>query len=140
MESWTDHPVIHSPYNFPFDHEYYKAVTYLSTEIAIAILGGIFGVAASSGFWAFLMNKSKKKSSKQELLLGLGCERIVSLGLSYIDRGWIYKDEYDTLIDYLWIPYEASGGDGTAKRVIEGVMRLPIRSTPPDRYEHTNNQ
>lgn len=112
----------------------------MSTEIALAILGGIFGVAASSGFWAFLMNKSKKKSSKQELLLGLGCERIVSLGMSYIDRGWIYKDEYDTLIDYLWRPYEASGGDGTAKRVIDGVMRLPIRSTPPDRYEHTNNQ
>lgn len=112
----------------------------MSTEIALAILGGIFGVAASSGFWAFLMNKSKKKSSKQELLLGLGCERIVSLGMSYIDRGWIYKDEYDTLIDYLWTPYEKSGGDGTALRVIEGVKKLPIRTTPLDRYEHTPSE
>ena len=120
---------------------YIKVVTYLSSETALTILsGGFFGILASSGFWAYLMSRSKKNNAKDDLLLGIGCERIVSLGMKYIDRGWIYKDEYDTLIDYLWAPYEKSGGDGTAKRVIEGVMRLPIRSTPPDRYEHTNNQ
>ena len=120
---------------------YIKVVTYLSSETVLTILsGGLFGILASSGFWAYLMSRSKKNNAKDDLLLGIGCERIVSLGMKYIDRGWIYKDEYDTLIDYLWAPYEKSGGDGTAKRVIEGVMRLPIRSTPPDRYEHTNNQ
>lgn len=110
----------------------------MSIEVAIAILGGLFGIAASSGFWAFITAKSKKKSSKDRLLLGIGCERIVSLGMTYIDRGWIYKDEYDVLIDYLWEPYSESGGDGTAERVIDGVKKLPIRSTPPHRYEHSN--
>ena len=112
-------------------------MTYLSNELVLTFFVGIFGIAASSGFWAYLMAKSKKKSEKDKLLLGLGCERIVSLGMAYINRGWIYKDEYDVLIDYLWAPYSASGGDGTAERVIEGVKRLPIRSTPPHRYEHT---
>ena len=109
----------------------------MSNELLMSLLVGLIGVAASSGFWAYIMGRNKKKSDKDKLLLGLGCERIVSLGMAYIDRGWIYKDEYDVLIDYLWAPYSASGGDGTAERVIEGVKRLPIRSTPPNRYDHT---
>ena len=120
---------------------YPEGVTYLSSETVLTILsGGIFGILASSGFWAYLMARSKKSDAKDDLLLGLGCERIVSLGMKYIDRGWIYKDEYDTLIEYLWIPYEKSGGDGTALRVIEGVKKLPIRTTPPNRYEHTPSE
>lgn len=137
--SMTDHHIIAGRYYKLIN--YIKVVTYLSSETVLTILsGGLFGILASSGFWAYLMSRSKKNNAKDDLLLGIGCERIVSLGMKYIDRGWIYKDEYDTLIDYLWAPYEKSGGDGTAKRVIDGVMRLPIRSTPPDRYEHTNNQ
>lgn len=112
----------------------------MSNELLMSLLVGLFGVAASSGFWAYVMGRNKKKSDKDKLLLGLGCERIVSLGMTYIDRGWIYKDEYDVLIDYLWGPYSASGGDGTAERVIEGVKRLPIRSTPPHRYDHTQSE
>ena len=115
-------------------------MTHLPNEILLAFFVGIFGIAASSGFWAYIMSKSKKKSDKDKLLLGLGCERIVSLGMAYINRGWIYKDEYDVLIDYLWVPYNASGGDGTAERVIEGVKRLPIHSTPPHRYDHTQQE
>lgn len=85
-------------------------------------------ILASSGFWAFIMKRLDKKSSETKLLLGLACDRIVHLGMTYIDRGWITKDEYETLHDYLWLPYKECGGNGTAARVMAAVDRLPIKN------------
>ena len=94
--------------------------------ITSALIAGILGVAASSGFWAFIMKKSDKDKARDKLLLGLACDRIVQLGMAYIERGSITKDEYETLHDYLWIPYRDSGGDGTAERVMNEVAKLKI--------------
>ena len=96
--------------------------------IITMIGGGIFGILASSGFWAYMLNRVHKKDSETKLLLGLACDRIVSLGLYYIQRGYIYKDEYDTLIDYLWKPYSDCGGDGTAEKIITEVKKIEIRA------------
>lgn len=85
-------------------------------------------ILASSGFWAFIMKRMDKKSSETKLLLGLACDRIVHLGMTYIDRGWITKDEYETLHDYLWLPYKECGGNGTAARVMAAVDRLAIKN------------
>lgn len=92
------------------------------------ILAVISAVLASSGFWAFIMKRSDRKSAKTKLLLGIACDRIVHLGMTYIDRGWITKDEYETLHDYLWLPYQECGGNGTAARVMAAVDRLEIRN------------
>lgn len=82
---------------------------------------------ASSGFWAYLINILNKKDIKYEMLLGLGHDRIVYLGLCYIDRGWISQDEYENLKEYLYRPYEKMNGNGTAKRIMKEVDTLPIR-------------
>ena len=95
-------------------------------QIIVAIITAIL---ASSGFWAFVMKRSDKKSSETKLLLGLACDRIIHLGMIYIERGWITKDEYETLHDYLWQPYQECGGDGTAARVMSAVDRLEIRNS-----------
>ena len=94
-------------------------------QIVLTIFGSVL---ASSGFWAFLSARSEKKSNKNKLLLGLACDRIVHLGMAYIDRGWITKDEYETLHDYLWLPYRECGGNGTAARVMGEVEKLEIRN------------
>ena len=60
------------------------------------------------------------------MLLGLGHDRIVYLGSCYIERGYITQDEYENLHDYLYEPYLALGGNGTAKKVMAGVERLPL--------------
>ena len=99
----------------------------MGTEWQI-ILAVVSAVLASSGFWAFLMKRSDRKSSETKLLLGLACDRIVHLGMVYIDRGWITKDEYETLHDYLWLPYKECGGNGTAARVMASVEKLEIRN------------
>ena len=85
-------------------------------------------VLASSGLWAFISKKSEKKDVKTELLVGLAHDRILYLGMSYIERGYISKDEYDNIYNYLYKPYEKMGGNGSAKRIMEEVDRLPIRS------------
>lgn len=86
-------------------------------------------VVASSGFWAYLQKRSESKDSKTQMLIGLGHDRIVYLGMSYIERGWITQDEYENLYEYLYCPYEGLGGNGSAKRVMDEVKKLPIRKS-----------
>lgn len=96
----------------------------------VQILVAVFSsVLASSGLWAYLMKKAEQKDVKTEMLIGLGHDRIVYLGMSYIERGWISQDEYENLNDYLYKPYEKLGGNGSAKKIMQEVNKLPIRKT-----------
>lgn len=85
-------------------------------------------VLASSGFWAFIQWKGDRKDTKTQMLIGLAHDRIIYLGMCYIDRGWITQDEYENLNDYLYKPYAKLGGNGSAKKVMEEVNKLPIHS------------
>lgn len=89
----------------------------------------VLAVFASSGLWAFLQALMNKKSAKTRMLLGLGHDRIMHLCDKYIARGWISTDEYEDLFKYLYDPYIKMGGNGTAKRLMEDVGRLPIQNT-----------
>ena len=93
-------------------------------EMFITIL---CAVLASSGFWAIIQKRMEKKDVKTQMLIGLAHDRIISLGLSYIERGYITSDEYENLVDYLYKPYEAMGGNGTAKKIVDEVKKLEIR-------------
>jgi len=85
---------------------------------------------ASSGFWAFLQYILSKKDIRTSMLVGLGHDRIVYLGMKYIERGYITRDEYENLHDYLYVPYNKMGGNGSAERIMDEVKRLPIREHP----------
>ena len=93
-------------------------------EMFITIL---CAVLASSGFWAVIQKRMEKKDVKTQMLIGLAHDRIISLGLSYIERGYITSDEYENLVDYLYKPYEAMGGNGTAKKIVDEIKKLEIR-------------
>lgn len=95
-------------------------------EMSITV---VCAVIASSGFWAWLQKKGEKKDVKTKMLVGLGHDRILSLGMAYIERGWITNDEYENLHDYLYRPYEDMGGNGSAKRIMEEVKKLPIHKS-----------
>lgn len=86
-------------------------------------------VLASSGLWAYVTRKAEQKDSKTEMLIGLGHDRIVYLGMVYIERGWITQDEYENLNDYLYKPYENLGGNGSAKKIMQEVNKLPIHKS-----------
>ena len=87
----------------------------------------VCSVIASSGFWAYITKYMDRKDIKTEMLIGLGHDRIIYLGLCYIEQGWISQDEYENLNDYLYKPYAKMGANGSAKRVMQEVDRLPIR-------------
>lgn len=97
------------------------------TEMVVTIM---CSVLASSGIWAVVAKQLDRKDAKTELLIGIAHDRIIFLGMKYIERGYITKDEYENLYDYLYKPYEKNGGNGSAKRVMMEVDRLPIRNTP----------
>ena len=63
------------------------------------------------------------------MLLGIAHDRIMYLGMKYIERGFITKDEYENLDVYLYSPYKKLGGNGACERVIDEVKRLPIRNS-----------
>lgn len=93
--------------------------------MAITIFCAVLG---SSGIWTLIQKKGDKKDAKTQMLIGLGHDRVMTLGMEYIERGCITKDEYENLVDYLYKPYEMMGGNGSAARVIEEVKRLPLCS------------
>lgn len=88
-------------------------------------------VAASSGFWAWMSKRSDKNDARTKLLLGICHDRMLYLGLLYIDRGYLSRDEYINIVDYLSVPYFELGGNGACHRIIEDVKKLPIRDSIP---------
>lgn len=99
-------------------------------------------ILASSGLWAFASKIADKKDVRTQMLVGLAHDRILSLGMQYLERGdWITRDEYENLHDYLYIPYEKMGGNGSAHRVMQEVdNKLKIVNHPPILGEEDNNE
>lgn len=96
-------------------------------QIILTIIGS---VAASSGFWTYCQKRFDKTSLQNKMLIGLAHDRIIYLGVSYIERGWVSAEEYENIYKYLFAPYEKLGGNGSAHRIMEEVKRLPICKDP----------
>ena len=102
-------------------------------QTLLTILGTIL---ASSGFWAYIQERSKRKDAENkhnnletQMLIGLAHDRIICLGMTYIERGYITQDEYENLYEYLYKPYEKLGGNGSAKRIMTEVDQLAIHKS-----------
>ena len=91
------------------------------------VLGAVVAaLLASGGYWSYKMSKNNHKTAESKMLMGLAHDRIVELGMKYIDRGTITRDEYENLYDYLYLPYKELGGNGSAERVMDVVKQLRI--------------
>ena len=93
-------------------------------ELILTIFGSVL---ASSGFWAFINAIRDKKDAKTMMIMGLGHDRIICLCNGYISRGYITVDEYEDLDKYFYQPYIAMGGNGTAKKLMLEVQKLPFK-------------
>lgn len=89
-------------------------------------------IFACTGFWQFLgewiKSKSTKKSVTDKLLLGLAHDRIHYLCNKYKKKGYIDEDEYDTLKS-IAEPYLEMGGNGSGRKLYEECLKLPLKST-----------
>lgn len=97
----------------------------------LSIIGGF--LAGSGGFWVYLKKKYERDDCVKQLVMGLAHDKIVQLGIQYIEKGYVTKDEYDDLFKYFWEPYSNVGGNGSAERIIGIVQLLPL--TPERRYD-----
>lgn len=95
-------------------------------DVLSLIVTVVVSVISSSGLWALIQSRRDKKDARNELLVGLAHDRIVYLGMCYIERGNITRDEYENLHDYLYIPYKKMGGNGSAERVMREVEKLKM--------------
>ena len=100
--------------------------------IIIAAIGAFAGLSASVvSLVTFLISRADKRSSKRtaesDMLMGLGHDRIVFLGSEYVKRGYITKDEYENLHEYLYKPYLELGGNGTAQKIMNEVEKLDMK-------------
>lgn len=98
----------------------------------VALITSLGTLSASTGFWAFVQRRTTLSSATTKLLLGLAYDKIIQQGMSYIEQGWITKDEYEEFRKNLYEPYKACGGNGVGDRVMEEVSRLQLRS--PAKY------
>lgn len=92
-------------------------------QALFTLLGSLL---ASGSFWAFIAKRRDKDTAQARMLRGLAHDRIMWLGMQYIKRGEITSDEYENLCVYLYEPYLALGGNGSAQRVMEEVHKLKI--------------
>ena len=83
-------------------------------------------VFSSSGFWLYVQNKLSNKDDKSKMLLGLAHDRLISLGMEYVNRGWLTDDEYENYSKYLYSPYKKLGGNGTGDRIMRQVDGLKL--------------
>ena len=97
----------------------------------------VIAIFASSGFWAFVLALFNKlfdsRSAKNRMIKGLGHDRIIFLCEKYIAQGWIASEDYENLHDYLYDPYVKMGGNGTAKKLMDEVNKLPVRKKPANK-------
>ena len=98
--------------------------------VVVAIISGIFGL---SNFAMFLIQRHDQRVNKDrpeyKMILGLGHDIIISRGEFYIARGCITKDEYENLNEYLYKPYLEMGGNGTAKKIMAEIDKMPLRES-----------
>lgn len=95
-----------------------------TTKLLLTVLASAL---ASTGFWQLLQAALNRKSTRNRMLLGLAHDRIMTLGMQYIERGWVTQSEYENLHKYLYAPYEKMGGNGSARHIMEQVNKLPLR-------------
>lgn len=93
------------------------------SQIIITIFTSIL---ASSGLWAFLGTRLDRHTAEREMLLGIGHVELVFFGMQYIDRGYITRDEYDTLQE-LYKPYKKLGGNGSGTKIMNEIEKLPLK-------------
>ncbi len=107
-----------------------------------AVVSVLTAVLASGGLWSFLSKKQEirfeelerkrkeeaeaeeKNDGKTKLLVGLAHDRLIYLTKKYLEEGWIDSEDYENLT-YMYEPYIQCGGNGTVKRNMEKVEKLP---------------
>jgi len=116
-------------------HNYIVLDTIVTILVAIITSGSLAAILGRR-------SERRERTSEQrqlqvDLLRGLAHDRIVYLGMKYINRGWITTEEFENLSEYLFKPYKAMDGNGSAERIMMEIRKLPIRASAYDHLTQT---
>ena len=100
----------------------------MSSWVAHAVVIIVGSMLGSGGFWKYLEHRTRKNSANSRLMMGIAYDKITTLGLQYIERGWITKDELEEFEKYFFRPYKELGGNGIAERIWNEVRNLPFQT------------
>lgn len=92
----------------------------------IEVLFGLI-IAFLSSLWRSLKKYQREQNAIKEGMKGILHDRIVQKCTFLLERGYYTPDDLEDL-EYLNIPYMALGGNGSAKRMLNKVYELPMRS------------
>lgn len=92
------------------------------------------GVTISAALWAYIRKRTANNKAHTLLLMGLASDKFITLGLQYVERGWVSRDEYEDLRRYLYDPYLTLGGNGTVDRVMRLVDELEFKPREDIKY------
>ena len=102
----------------------------------------VLAIFGSAGLWAavveiikLIATRKKKPKPIGELVLGLAYMGICTAGREYIEAGEIGFEERENFRKYLFTPYKAAGGNGTAEAIMKQVDALPIKDTEGEYHE-----
>ena len=91
-------------------------------EVSNPVITTLLG---SSGVWMWAKSNSDRGHNEHKLLLKVAKNQLITLGRTYLDRGYITMDEYEEY-EAEYKLYSALGGNGLANRVFKQVDELPI--------------
>ena len=102
-------------------------------QVAVTVFTAVL---ASSGIWSVVLFRMQRRENEKErakekdsveskALKALLHDRIFTGCKEAISVGSVSPDDYNNL-KYLYDPYRALGGNGTAKRMMDEVEGLPL--------------
>lgn len=94
-------------------------------KIADLVNPAVTALLGGSGIWAWAKTKAEHNDNADKLLLSVSRNQLITLGRTYIERGYIKMDEYEEYEREYQI-YSTLGGNGLARRIFEQVDRLPM--------------
>lgn len=98
-------------------------------QVIALVVTGLYTIVASAGFWQFFTNRNNQKDAEVLLLLALTRTVFINAADSYLDQGWIHRDDYEHIISEIYTPYKALGGNASVDRIMEQLSQLPLRSS-----------
>lgn len=94
-------------------------------KVAEMVNPALTALLSGSGIWALAKTKADHNNNEAKLLLSVSRNQLITLGRSYIERGYVTMDEYEEFEAEYQI-YSALGGNGLARRIFEQVDELPM--------------
>jgi hypothetical protein len=88
-------------------------------------LTGAGMIFSSIGFWTFVQHQLDKRSASRQAMLGLMYLGVKMSCSSLLKRGWASTEEIEDIEKYMYEPYKAMGGNGTAEMLMNKVKNLP---------------